>query len=114
MTKKKWISKIKREMGDAYDVKYKSVVDALAEILEQRDKVMEEYVDAGSHPVIFSGTITRKSPHMQLYCDLAKSALAYWRELGLTPSSLRKITGDNPAKDREVKGLVKALAELDI
>ena len=53
-----------------------------------------------------------KNPLLILWDDLNKSALAYWRELGLTPSSFRKMTGG--AKEKEEKGgLAAALASLE-
>jgi len=53
-----------------------------------------------------------KNPLLILWDDLNKSALAYWRELGLTPSSFRKMTGG--VKEKEEKGgLAAALASLE-
>ena len=47
-----------------------------------------------------------------LWDDLNKSALAYWRELGMTPSSYKKMTGDGPKKERP-RGLEQALAKIE-
>ena len=45
--------------------------------------------------------------------DLNASALAYWRELGLTPAAYRRITGDAPAKAPKRSALERALEKLD-
>lgn len=48
---------------------------------------------------------------MILWDDLNKSALAYWRDLGLTPAGLKKID-DAALKKQKRGGLMEALAEL--
>ena len=47
-----------------------------------------------------------------MWDDQNKTALAYWKELGLTPSSYKKITGEAPKKS-EKKGLANILAETE-
>ena len=53
-----------------------------------------------------------KNPLLVLWDDLNKTALAYWRELGLTPSSYKKMTGDAPKKEKP-QGLVEVLSKLE-
>lgn len=53
-----------------------------------------------------------KNPLLVLWDDLNKSALAYWRELGMTPSSYKKMTGDAPKKEKG-GGLAEALKSLE-
>ena len=40
-----------------------------------------------------------KNPLLILWDDLNKSALAYWRDLGLTPSSYKKLAGETTAEN---------------
>ena len=54
-----------------------------------------------------------KNPLLVLWDELNKTALAYWRELGLTPSAYKKITGEGAKKDTKAKGLAAALASLE-
>lgn len=119
MTKSKWKTLIIGQMialkvqNDAYD----SVVDALAAILEQRDKTAKEFKKSGGKSVTEytnknGSTNMTKNPLLVLWDDLNKSALAYWRELGLTPSAYKKMTGGPPAVE-EKSGLAAALASLD-
>lgn len=119
MKREKWIETIEKQMeklGTA-DPSYQSAVETLADILEQRDKTKAEFKKSGGMPVIEytnKGNATNmvKNPLLILWDDLNKSALAYWRELGLTPSSFRKMTGG--AKEKEEKGgLAAALASLE-
>lgn len=119
MTKNKWKSLILAQMtalrvqNDAY----MSVVEALAGILEQRDKTFKEFKDSGGKSVIeytnkFGATNTSKNPLLVLWDDLNKSALAYWRELGMTPSSFKKTTGGTPVVERE-SALAAALKSIE-
>ena len=57
-------------------------------------------------------TNTVKNPLLVLWDDLNKSALAYWRELGMTPSSYRKMTGDVMQKEKR-PSLAAVLASIE-
>lgn len=119
MTANQWKNLIKRQLSALGQTEkaYDSVISTLADILEQRDAVYQEYIDAGCEPVREytnkgGATNLTKNPLLVLWDDLNKSALAYWRELGLTPSSYKKITGDAPKKEK-VSGLAAALKSLE-
>lgn len=51
-----------------------------------------------------------KNPLLVMWDDLNKSALAYWRDLGLTPAGLKKI--DEMSLKSKKNPLVEALKEL--
>ena len=119
MTKKKWAETVKKQMEKLGIVEpaYDTVVETLAAILEKRDKVELEYKRTGSQPVLMytnkgGASNLSKNPLLVLWDDLNKSALAYWRELGLTPSSYKKMTGDGP-KQEKPNGLVEALKSVE-
>lgn len=89
------------------------LIATLSEILAQRDKVFKEFKDKGGEPVVAytnkaGATNISKSPYLVLWNDLNTSALTHWRELGLTPASYKKITGDKPKSEKK-GGLVAAL-----
>ena len=44
-----------------------------------------------------------KNPALAVWDELNKSALAYWRDLGLTPAGLKHITNTAPAKVKRSK-----------
>lgn len=118
MTAKQWKSLIKKQLSELGQTEkaYDSVISTLADVLEQRDMVYQKYQDEGSQPVREytnkgGATNMTKNPLLVLWDDLNKSALAYWRELGLTPSSYKKITGDSPKKEK-VSELAAALQAL--
>ena len=119
MTAKQWKNLIKRQLSALGQTEkaYDSVISTLSDILEQRDAVYQQYRDEGCRPVREytnkgGATNTTKNPLLVLWDDLSKSALAYWRELGLTPSSYKKMTGDSPKKEK-VSGLAAALKALE-
>lgn len=120
MTKAKWKNLILQQMAalDLQNDAYESAVETLAGILEQRDKTHTEFKRSGGKSVIEytnkgGSTNMTKNPLLILWDDLNKSALAYWRELGLTPSGYRKLTGEGPHRETKKSGLAAALASLD-
>lgn len=120
MEAKRWKSKIKKAMAaqEQHGKAYESVIETLANILEQRDHVFEKYEEDGCRPVHeytnkAGATNTTKNPLIVLWDDLNKSALAYWRELGLTPSAYKKMTGDAVKKEKAAGGLAAALREIE-
>lgn len=99
MEKAVWLRKITKACKDAgtYRAEFKPVIETLAQILETRDSAHEQYVAEGSHPTIIrvnqaGNENIFKNPILTTEMDLNAQALTYWRECGLTPSALRKMT----------------------
>ena len=118
MKKDTWVKKIKKACEEAgtYRPYFDYAITNLAEILEKRDDAAKAYVDYGSEPLISytnkgGSTNLVKNPAIILWDDLNKSALAYWRDLGLTPAGLKKID-EKAMKPQKRSGLAAALAEL--
>lgn len=93
-----WKKKIKAACQDAgtYQPYFDAVIDTLASILEKRDDVEDEYNKTGAKPVITyvnkgGQSNPTKNPLLVMWADFNKDALAYWRDLGLTPSGYKKI-----------------------
>ena len=82
---------------------------ARAESLEDLDggavPVVERVSDRGARN---SG----KNPLLVLWMELNRDALAYWRELGLTPSGLKRLNESAMAGAKEQSALEKALASM--
>lgn len=96
-----WKKKIKNAMIEAgtYQPPFDLVIDQLAQILETRDAAQEQYKKSGGNPVV--GHTTRggavnlkKNPALTVIQECNTTALAYWKELGLTASSFRRNGGD--------------------
>ena len=79
-----------------YKVFFDKPIESLAAILEKRDEAEKAYKNSGGNPIISytnkaGATNVVKNPTLALWDELNKSALAYWRDLGLTPAGLKKI-----------------------
>ena len=105
MTKRKWAEKIRaccREAG-TYKPCFDDAVETLAGILERRDKAAKEPLFDGD------GKVTSGA---KLVNELNRDALAYWRDLGLTPSGLKKINEAAVQKKEPDDPLAAALGKL--
>ena len=98
MKKKAWKSRIKKSCiaAGTYKPYFDHVIDTLAGILEKRDQAWDEYGESGDGLVVEqtnkSGHTNKiKNPLICLWDDLNKTALTYWKELGLTPSQMKKL-----------------------
>lgn len=118
MRKAEWKKKIIEQCQSVgtYRDAFLPVIDTLAGILEQRDKTHAELTSSGGKSVILytnkaGAENMTKNPLLVLWDDLNKSALAYWRDLGLTPAGLRKLDEKSMQKPK-VSALAEALKEL--
>ena len=119
MTAKQWKNKIAASLKviKVDPKQYRAVIETLADILEQRDACLARYVEDGAEPVVEytnkgGATNTVKNPLLIVWTDLNTQALAYWRELGLTPSAYKKMTGGTKAEEKG-SALVEALKALE-
>lgn len=102
MTKKEWTKTIRKACEEAKTYKpfFDSVIDTLAQILETRDDVHQQYIDNGSQPTIIKKTDRTqqenvyKNPMLVMENDLNSLALTYFRDLGLTAAGLKKLNVD--------------------
>lgn len=120
MDAKKWKKKIETQMKDAgvYNKSFASSVDALADILEQRDLTKEEFIQSGRASCIVhtqdrGGQNLKINPYLRTWMDLNAQALNYWNSLGLTGKSYKQMTGSMNVRV-ESTSLEEALADLGI
>ncbi len=110
MDKKEWTDKIITACRDAgtYRAYFDSVIETLAETMEMRDDAKEKFYASGGNTVVThtnkgGNANIVKNPMLVVVDDLNKTALAYWRDLGLTPAGLKRINEDamkgKPNKD---------------
>lgn len=98
MKKTAWKNRIKKACEEAgtYRPYFDSVIETLATILQERDSTYQIYVARGAKPCKeYTNKIgaknTVKNPLLVTWEDLNAQALAYWRDLGLTPAGLKKL-----------------------
>ena len=118
MNRKNWIKKIKAACEDAgtYQPYFDSVIDTLAGILERRDDAEAKFAEDPrliiEHTNVGGKTNIEQNPVLRLINDLNRDALAYWRDLGLTPAGLKKINEGAMNKNKKESALEKALKNL--
>lgn len=118
MKKSAWKKRITEACIEAgtYESFFDDVIDTLADILEKRDATAKQYKSTGSIPIVKytnkgGNSNPSKNPILVLWDDLNKTALTYWRELGLTPSGYKRL--GEKQKEEELSGLAAALASIE-
>lgn len=121
MTKQRWKNKIKKACVAAgtYQSYFDNVIETLAGILETRDRAQEKYEAEGGEPVVIHTNKAGaenivKNPALVVVMDCNTQALAYWRDLGLTPAGLKRLGEKGLVNKDNSGGLAGALAELGI
>lgn len=94
------------------------MIDTLASILEKRDDAEEQFRATGARPTITHTNKAKekniiKNPALVVVMELNAQALAYWRDLGLTPSGLKKINGDSLTAKATADGFNRLLERIN-
>ena len=115
MDKSAWIERIKASAMSAgtYRPFFDDVIDTLADILERRDIARELFAVSGGNVLVnhtnkAGATNIEQNPVLRMVNDLNRDALAYWRDLGLTPAGLKRID-EQSMKQRKKSALAEAL-----
>lgn len=99
-----------------YQDAFLPVIDTLANVLAERDKIYAEYIENGAKPVVEhtnknGSTNMTKNPLLVVWSDMNASALSYWRDLGLTPAGLKKID-ESAIKGKKMSALEGILKDI--
>ena len=115
----KWRTKIVKccEAAGTYKEYFGPVIDTLADILEKRDAVQQQFIESGGELLVeytnkAGATNLALNPLVKLVNDLNDTALTYWKELGLTAAALKKINESAIKGSSELSALDKALLDL--
>lgn len=115
MTQKEWHSAIEQycEAAGTYRPFFNEVIDTLAGILERRDEALRQFEVSGGHVIVAhtnkaGATNLEQNPALRAINDMNRDALAYWRDLGLTPAGLKKID-EQALKGQKKSGLSEIL-----
>ena len=121
MNKAEWREKITNSCKNAgtYREYFDSVIDTVSSTLEPRDDALKKYYASGANAVVtYTNTGGKKNfvknPALVVVDDLNKTALAYWRDLGLTPAGLKRINETALKGDPNKPTLSSALKDLGI
>lgn len=120
MDRKKWKSLIKRNCiaVGTYNKAFEPIIETLADILTKRDAAEELYIKSGMRLIIphtnkAGASNLEQNPTIRLINDLNRDALTYWRDLGLTPAGLKKISDDAIKKENSMSDLDRVLMNLE-
>ena len=118
MKKATWKNRITEACRSAgtYRDFFLPVIDTLAGILEKRDEAQDMFTKSGGNILVKhtnkgGATNIEQNPALRLINDLNRDALAYWRDLGLTPAGLKKID-EEAMKPKKQNSLEKVLMDL--
>ncbi|MBR5013441.1 MAG: P27 family phage terminase small subunit [Bacteroidales bacterium] len=118
MDKRHWKTVIRKatvQVG-TYQPAFDAVIDTLADILAKRDQAQKEFLDSGGEMLVVRTNKAgadnyEQNPMIRLINDFNRDALAFWRDLGLTPAGLKKINDEAVKKDQG-SALDKVLSKL--
>lgn len=118
MTAAEWKKRITKDVKAAgtYQKYFGSVIDTLARILERRDDAEELFIASGGNILVKhtnkgGATNIEQNPALRLINDLNRDALAYWRDLGLTPAGYKRLNLE-AAQTKSNDGFEKILSQL--
>lgn len=96
--KKKYFKEIQKMCIDAgtYAPYFDKIIMELAEIMVLKDDAERQYIENGGETVVTHVNKAKeanlaKNPALTIIMDLKTLALAYWRDLGLTPKGLKSL-----------------------
>ena len=118
MDKAEWVKRITANAVSAgtYRPFFDDVIDTLADILERRDIARELFAESDGNVMVMhtnkaGASNMEQNPILRLINDYNRDALAYWRDLGLTPAGLKRID-DQSMKPKKKSSLQEALTGL--
>ena len=119
MKAKQWKKKIVEasKAAGTYQPYFDLVINTLADILEKRDDCQDQFVQLGGAPIIAytnkgGATNPTRNPALLMVDELNKSALQYWRDLGLTPAGLKRINEEALKPKQKKSTFAEVLSEL--
>ena len=95
---------------------FDDVIETLGDILSRRDEAREMFVESGGNVLVnhtnkAGATNVEQNPCLRLINDLNRDALAYWRDLGLTPAGYKRLNLE-AAQAKSNDGFEKILSQL--
>ena len=120
MKKAEWEQVIKDATKEAgtYRPFFDSVIDTLAGIMETRDNAQQKFDATGGETIVKhtnkdGATNIVKNPALVVLMDCNTQALAYWRDLGLTPAGYKRLNADvvKDEKQGSLEGLLEKMME---
>ena len=101
-----------------YQAAFDAAIQATADLLEQRDRIYQQYVDEGAQVMVEKVSDRgaknyAENPLLRTWRELQAQALNHWKELGLTAASLKRINDGALKAGKKLSPLAQALQELN-
>lgn len=113
-----WKRKLIQQCKDAdtYQEYFQGAISTLASLLERRDEAYAEFVADGCRTMVERvsdrGAVNQAvNPMLKLWQELNRDALAYWRDLGLTPAGYKRLNLE-ASQTKTQGGLEQLLSKL--
>ena len=120
MKQKGWQNKIIKTCREAgtYQPFFDTIIEQLSQILEIRDNAVKQFKESGNSPVVKyvnkgGHENVVKNPALVVINECNQQALAYWRDLGLTPAGYKKL-GKDDIGERKTSAFENMLSKLDL
>lgn len=97
-----------------YKVQYMATISRLAELYIQMAEVEKQYKTDGAEPVVehtnkAGATNVAMSPYLSAMLQMSTQALAHERELGLTPTAMKKLGGNENQTESKLGAALRML-----
>lgn len=121
MTRLKWQKRITEacKAAGTYKECFDDIIATLADIMARRDAAQTAFKKSGGEILILhtnkaGQTNYEQNPCLRMVNDLNRDALAYWRDLGLTPAGLKRINDAALAKPEAVDPVADMLEQIKL
>lgn len=121
MTRLKWAKRITEACKDAgtYKACFDDIIATLADIMARRDAAQALFKKSGGNILVMHTnkagvTNVEQNPILRMINDLNRDALAYWRDLGLTPAGLHRINDAALAKTDAADPVADMLSKIKL
>ena len=118
MDREAWVAWITAscQAAGTYRHWFDDIITTLADILATRDEARALFEESGGNIVVdhtnkAGATNLEQNPLLRLVNDLNRDALAYWRDLGLTPAGYKRLNLE-AAQAKSNDGFEKILSQL--
>ena len=106
MNKEEWKAAIEEQItiDKSYIPSFQTTITILSEMLEERDRIYQTYIETGANPVVpfesdRGAKNLKQNPLLRQWQEINTSCLAYLRDLGITPAGRRKLQGQFEVKN---------------
>lgn len=121
MTRSKWTARIRAacEQAGTYKPFADDIIETLADMLARRDQYRALFKRSGGEALLMhinkaGAQNLEKNPALRMIDEINRDALAYWRDLGLTPAAWRRLNTGPAEPAAPADPLAKAIQAIKL